>query len=86
MNFDDLQGEPLIHSHHTDGLPKKHIWAEENVYCGCCGIMVHSGNNECMRTWFEWGKYVLCAECYSLPLIVSLVDFIETATMLDKNK
>ena len=65
-----LDGEPLVHSNHTDGLNDAHPLAWQCVHCQHCNMMVHADNNECMTTWLEWGKYVLCARCI-IPLIDS---------------
>lgn len=56
----------MIHSHHTDVLPKDHPLAHKLVVCGKCKELVHADNNECMRTWIEWGPAILCARC-ALP-------------------
>lgn len=78
-----LDGEPLIHSHHTDGLDDDHPHAWECVFCQHCGTMVHAGNNECMTTWLEWGPHVICGRCFAPLLaegVLELHEFVEIAT------
>lgn len=65
---DAPSGEPLIHSHWTDVLPEDHPLAYQVVSCAKCRDPLHEPNNECMTTWMEWGKFALCAECFSEAL------------------
>lgn len=68
--------EPRIHSHITDCLPDDHPLAYRTVYCGACKIvMLHAGNNECMRTWVETGVGNFCVTCFAaLPDVDALDD------------
>ena len=59
-----LDKEPLYHSHISDGLPKLHRLAQEEVFCDTCGNMVHCFNNECMVSWFEFDDRNVCIDCY----------------------
>ncbi len=65
-------GEPLIHSHITDVLPKKHPLANEQVYCDFkgCKEMLHAFNNECMQTWVETANGNFCTKHFKLKPIL----------------
>ncbi len=56
-------GDPIIHSDHTDVLDEEHPWAYCDIFCATCSNMLHADNNECMRPWIEWQKVALCAKC-----------------------
>ncbi len=68
--------EPIIHSHIEDVLPEEHPLAFDTIYCGKCKVMVHAGNNECMRTWVEteFGNY--CSGCFKFG---EVMEFLEVA-------
>lgn len=57
--------EPLIHSHLEDLLPDAHPLAFQSVGCRDCQVLVHAGNNECMRTWVETGRGSYCLACFA---------------------
>lgn len=61
-------GEPVIHSHIEDGLPKDHPLASTSIRCLTCGEMVHCENNECMTTWVECNAGAYCLQCFAKEL------------------
>jgi hypothetical protein len=69
---DRLQGaggayaEPLLHSHVTARLPRKHPLARSRVCCDRCRSIVHLPSNSCMRTWVETGNGNFCLRCFTL--------------------
>jgi hypothetical protein len=79
-------GEPLVHSHHTDVLDDDHPHAFESVCCQHCGTLVHADNNECMTTWVEWGNHVLCGMCFAPLLADGVLEFCRFADRATPNK
>lgn len=55
--------EPIFHCF-DDCFPDDHKLAWETLYCVNCKEMVHAGNNETMRAWFETGIGPLCLSCF----------------------
>ncbi len=68
MRDDLMDGEPVIHSHHTDVLHYSHNLARESVNCIICGVLVHADNNECMQTWIEYKGKGICSKCAKTTL------------------
>lgn len=60
--------DPIIHTHESDCLEAHHPLAYVNLCCDRCGVLVHAGNNECMRTWVEYKAFTLCGAC-AAPMI-----------------
>lgn len=58
--------EPKIHSHIEDGLPDECPQALMTFGCLKCGVMIHAGNNECMRTWVATGIGNFCLPCFTV--------------------
>ena len=65
-----MQEEPIMHSHITDFLPKRHSLAHKNISCDQCHVLVHAENNECMQTWFETEEGNFCTDCFKIGCVM----------------